>query len=234
MRRVIAATAFTLLGAALAPAFADDSAIHYDQISLSVTAEDRIGNDILVATLFAQHEAERQADAASEVNQVMSWALKQSGSFPSIAQQTLGYTVSPVYKNQRISAWRSRQQLQLRSSDQAGLTKLLGVLQERLGVQAIGYEISVPAREAATDRLVDEAIDRFNDRASRVARQMGRNGYRLVRMDIGTSGSRPPVMRAMAMRADRAESVAAPAIDAGEQTVTVTISGVIELESLGN
>lgn len=226
---------FLVIGALISSnVHGDDDSVRYDQVNLSVSAETRVSNDVLVIVLFAQREAERQSEAADAVNEAMTWAIAEARKSPSVDSQTLGYSVSPVYKDRRIVGWRSRQQLELRSSDSTAVTELLGRLQSRLAIQSMNYEIGPGARQAATDALIDEAIQSFKSRAARIADRMGRGGYRLVNMAINSSHHTPPVMRTMAMRAEAADAVAAPAIDAGEQTVTVTINGTIELYPAAN
>ena len=80
------------------------------------------------------------------------------------------------------------------------------------------------------EALTAEAIAAFQKRAEQVTRQLGRSGYRLVQMNINSSG--PPV-RPMLMKASVAAMDAAsapPAIEAGSQTIRVSISGTVELQ----
>ncbi len=75
-----------------------------------------------------------------------------------------------------------------------------------------------------------QAVARFRARAVGVAHHFGRYYYRMVAVAVSTGGRPPgPVpTRAMAM-ADSA-SRAAPALDSGTTTLTVVVSGTIELE----
>jgi len=60
---------------------------------------------------------------------------------------------------------------------------------------------------------------------------LGRPDYRIVSMDVATARATPgPVrMRAVASMAE-SSSVAPPTLEAGVQTITVQVSGTIELE----
>jgi len=62
--------------------------------------------------------------------------------------------------------------------------------------------------------------------------ELGRSGYRIVNVDVITSGRSPaPVrMHAVAVMAD-SNAVAAPSIEPGVQTVSVQASGTIELKT---
>ena len=209
-------------------AFADDEPPR-NQVSFDVFAAEEVDSDLLVVRLYAQHEGREQAQAADRVNKTMAWALEQAAKVGAVKAQTLDYRTSPVYQDRRIRAWNARQSLRLESSDTGALTELLGVLQERIAVESVGYEISPALRAAVTQRLTAAAIGQFRARAGRIAAAFGRRGYALMNVSVGSHGGTPPPVRyaarAMAMEAD----VAQPSIEAGSQDVRITVSGTIEL-----
>ncbi len=201
----------------------------YDQVDLTATAEREIENDELVAVVYAQAQAQRQAEAANSVNEDLRWALELAESTRGITAQTLQYSSYPVYgNNQQIVGWQARQSLRLESRDSDRLSELLGELQERVAIESVSYQVSRDAREAADDALIREALQSFNRRASLVAEELGRSGYRIVRININTGGGRatPMAFRSNAMAE---AAVAQPALEAGTQTVSVNVSGTIEL-----
>ncbi|MGD2168010.1 MAG: SIMPL domain-containing protein [Gammaproteobacteria bacterium] len=206
-------------------------AVVYDQVDLSATAEREIENDELVAVVYAQAQAERQAEAANTVNEDIRWALDLAESARGVTSQTLRYNSYPVYgNNQRIIAWQARQSLRLESRDSDRLSELLGELQERVAIESVNYQVSREAREAADDELIEAALQSFNRRATLVAEALGRSGFRIVRININTGGVVAPIAfrtRAMVAEAD----VAQPTLEAGTQTVSVDVSGTIELNA---
>ena len=205
----------------------------YDQVSITATAEREIENDLLVAVVFAQVQAERQSDAANSVNEDMRWALERAEDVRGVTAQTLQYNSFPVYgDNRRIIGWQARQSLRLESRDAEALSELIGELQARVSVESISYRVSSEARQSADDELIAEALAQFARRAELVAEELGRPGYRIVRLDINTGGGGPMPMafRNQGLEAAVAR-VSAPAIEAGTQTVTVSVSGTIELSA---
>lgn len=210
---------------------AAQSDVVYDQVDLSVSAEREIENDELVAVVYAQAQAQQQSEAANAVNEDIRWALDLAEQARGVTAQTLQYNSNPVYgSNQRITGWQARQSLRLESRDSDRLSELLAELQERVAIQSVDYRVSRDAREAADEALIEEALASFDARASLVADRLGRSGYRIVRMSVNTGGGRvaPVAFRARAMvEAD----VAPPALEAGTQTVSVSVSGTIELNS---
>ncbi len=197
-----------------------ETPLTYDRINLSVSAGESVENDILKAVLFAQQEGNDAARLAREVNRDISRAVKQAKGVAGVKVQTLEYSTSPIYRNQSI---------RLESRDAASLSKLIGSLQEHLGVSNISYALSPEGRKTIEDKLIARAISRFKQRAALISNEMEQSGYRLVQMNINGSGisPRPVQMRAMAMALKGAPS---PTLEAGSQRVVVNINGTIELK----
>jgi len=218
-------------GGAMLTAAAQES-IFYDQISLTATAEREIDNDELVAVVYAQAQAERQVQAADQVNTDIRWALERAESTRGVSAQTLQYNSFPVYSdNRRIIGWQARQSLRLESRDSDRLGELVGDLQSRVAVESISYQVSREAREAADDELIAEALATFNRRAQLVAEELGRPGFRIVRLDINTGARMPSPIAYRNAMADTLEAAAAPALEAGTQTVSVSVVGTVELST---
>jgi predicted secreted protein len=78
------------------------------------------------------------------------------------------------------------------------------------------------------DELITQALDAFKQRAELVRKQLSAKSYRIVDIAINGGGPQPmPQMRGYSMaKAD----IAAPALEAGSSSVSVNVSGVIELE----
>lgn len=205
----------------------------YDRVTLTVSAEAEVENDLLVAVLFAQAEGREAAAPADEVNRIMDWAVSLSRSHPEVKVQTLGYRTQPVYNKNNIRAWRVNQSLRLEARDGRLLGDLVAKLQEQLQLQSIGYELSSDQRRTHLDELTDAAMQRFQERARHIAKSLGRGGYRIVRVNINDGYRGPaPIARGMMMEAAAADVSVAPArIEAGTQQVTVSINAEIELNA---
>jgi predicted secreted protein len=218
---------------AITPVLAhEDHEMVYDQIDLSANAEQEVQNDLSIAMLYTEHEGQRQAEVADRVNATMAWALGQAKSVTGVKAQTAQYNTYPIYANNAttVTGWRARQSVRLEARDPKALGDLIGVLQEKLAVESISAGVSKEAREAAESTLTGQALSQFQARAQQIAAALGRPGYRVVRINIGTSGQLPsPVAyRGAMMMADKA----GPAqIEAGEQTMSVAVSGTIQLDA---
>lgn len=205
----------------------DETAPTYDRINLAVSAGEEIDNDTLSATLFVQHEGNDPAELGTRVNQAIRQAVETAKKEPGVKVQTLDYQTSPVYRNNTLSGWRVRQTIRLESQDAALISQLMGKLQEGLSIGSISYAVSPEQRQQVEERLISQAIRLFRARAALISKEMGHSEYRLVQMNISSSGAAPgpyPV-RAMALRAE-----SAPTLEAGSQRLEVQINGTIELK----
>ena len=201
----------------------------YDRVGLSVSEVDDVANDLLVAVLFSEHEGRDAALVADSVNQDIAWAMQLVGARPAVKTQTLHYRTHPITRNQNITGWRTRQSIRLEARDNALLSNLIGELQERLKIASLSYDVSRSRRASLEQGLVTRALEAFAKRAALIAATLGRDGYRIVRLDVATEDQRPqPPMQLRAM-ATMERTVAPPTLAPGEQQIGVTVSGTVEL-----
>ena len=217
--------------AGTASAATHDAAPTYDRVNFRVSASRDVDNDTLVAVMYHERSGQQPASMADEVNRTIAWAVDLAGKTSGIKVQTLQYRQDPIYRNQTISGWKVRQSIRLESKNVAALSELIGELQSRLSVASLRYTISAEVRRRVEDELITEALARFKRRGKLVSGELGRPDYRIVTIDIATSGGSPaPVrMRTVSAMAE-SSSVSAPTLEPGVQLVTVSVSGTIELE----
>ena len=202
--------------------------IHYDQINLSAISEGAVNNDILLVQLQAIDENKSIQHASQAVNTTLDWALKQIEMVDNIQAKTLRYQSTPIYKNKKISAWRVRQSIQLESTDTVKLANLIGSLQKKMILNSVQHQVSLPAKQAIEAQLTTQALTRFKNKAELIVKTLGAKGYRIVRLNIGSSRQQP--VHPVAMRAESfGTKSAAPSFKTGSQTVRITVDGTIQL-----
>ncbi len=213
------------------PAVAHDAPPTYDRINFRVSATQEVENDTLVVVMYSERTGQQPSAMADEINQTIAWAVDLTKKRSAIKVQTLNYRQEPLYRNQTISGWRVRQSIRLESTDVTTLSTLVGELQKRLSVASLNYTVSPDRRAEVENVLITEALDRFRRRGKLISAELERPDYRIVNIDVITSGAAPAPMRMRAV-ATMAESssVAAPTLEPGVQSVTVQVSGTIELE----
>ncbi len=209
-------------------AYAESGPLAYERVHLNASANEQVENDTVIAVLYAQVESHDVARASDEVNRLIAAAMKSAQARERIKARTLEYRTTPVYRAGKTTGeWQVQQSMRLESRDSAALSALVGELQKTLALRSLDYELSDAARQQVLERLTQRAIQAFKARAQRVTQAWGRERYRLVEMQIGDSDTAPP--RPLLRAAPMSATLAAPTIEAGEQQVSVTVQGTIEL-----
>lgn len=211
------------------PSIAHETETHYDRIHLSASAQQQVDNDTIIATLYAEEEGSTPSRLADSINKKIKRAVDTLKKHRDIKLQTNSYTTSPVYHKNKINRWRVRQSIRLESQNMAKVSELLGELQQTLALQGMHFAVSPQLKTQTDDALITEALAAFEQRANLIAKQLRRNAYKIVDINVSTAGGGRNYKN-YARVAMMESSVAAPAVEAGEQTMQVTVSGNIELE----
>lgn len=208
--------------------FADD--LNYNLYQLSVSAEHEVDNDIMTVTLLATHQASLSTEANKVVNKQMAAALETLKKTSNIKYETGNYQTQPIYQNQQIAGWKTSQQIELKSADFNQLSTLVGKLQKELKISSMGFEVSKGVRQATEQQLTEEALNQFKQQATLVQKTMGASGYQIISVNINSGSHRPPVRYAM-MRNEMAlaSDSPSPAVEGGNSTLNVNVSGQIQL-----
>lgn len=209
---------------------AHEQETHYDRIHMSVSATAQLENDTMVAILYAQEEGSHASELSDSVNKRLRKALDLVKKTPKIKHQTNAYSSNPIYSNNKIKAWRVRQSLRLESQEMALMGDVLGKLQNDLALQSMQFTISPKLKSQQDKLLIDEALELFEERANQVVKKLGRKHYKVVNINISTSGASAVPSRLHMDAMEMSIRSSAPAVSSGEQTVSVTVSGSIELE----
>ncbi|TDV59676.1 SIMPL domain-containing protein [Pseudomonas sp. LP_7_YM] len=228
------ATLLTLGAATLASAcvMADD--VHYNQISVRAEVNQEVQRDLMTVTVYTESQDTDPAKLAAGVTETLNKALDQARQIKDVTIRQGSRNSYPVYddKGQKITGWRERAEIRLESPNFAALSKLTGeLLGSDMKMGGMDFSISNPARKASEDTLLKDAVTAFKARAQLVTDALGGSGYKLVNLNLNTSGYPQPYLRApvMMMKAARADAAPTPDVEAGTSQVSVTADGVIEV-----
>ncbi len=204
-----------------------------DVLNLDATVTSDVVPDLAVVTLAIVREGPEVAPLTSDVNQALAKAFADAKAVPGVVAANAGYTTSPRYDsrgNQTTrSGWEVRAQVVLKSKDFNALGALVGRLAQTLQIVGSGFELSPELRGHESAALIDRGAHAFQDKAAATTRAFGYAGYSIRQVtisDAGQSGPRPMMRLASPMSA----SSAAPLpIEAGPVTLTLTVSGSLQL-----
>ncbi|KOG03941.1 SIMPL domain-containing protein [Pseudomonas fragariae (ex Marin et al. 2024)] len=228
------AATLVALAAALSslPAMAEEA--RYNQISLRAEVNQEVQRDLMLVTLYTEAQDSDPAKLAAQITETLNKALGQARQVKDVKIRQGSRNSYPVYddKGQKITGWRERAELRLESADFAVLSKLTGELLTDLKMGGMDFSISPSTRKTSEDALLKDAVTAFKARAQLVTEALGGTGYKLVNLNLNTSGYPQPYLRAPVMmmaKSSRADSAPTPDVEAGTSQVSVAADGVIEV-----
>lgn len=145
--------------------------------------------------------------------------------------QTTGINLNPTYQyrdNQPpvITGYEAHNTVSITVRDVAKLGKILDTLTSVGANQINGPSFDVDKKDEALDEARQKAIASAQTRAEMYAKTLGMKVRRIVSINEGGSFNPPvPMMRAMAMKAEAADTSVSP----GENTLSVNLDVVFEL-----
>ncbi|NCT99265.1 MAG: SIMPL domain-containing protein [Comamonadaceae bacterium] len=230
-----AASALSLIAAVAASpvALAQAPEVPANVVSLSASGHLEVPQDWLTVVLSTTREG---SDAATVQNQLKvavdaALAIAQPQAKPQqLEVRTGNLRLYPRYgSNGRISGWQGQAEVVIEGRDIANVSAVAGRVQT-LTVSSMGFSLSREARQALESQVQAQAIERFRARASEIAKGFGFSGYTLRDVSVSsTDMPERPMPRMMAMEAKAAASDAAIPVAAGTSTVSITVSGAIQM-----
>jgi predicted secreted protein len=218
-----------------APADAADTPT-YQRIEFSTEVAREITNDQMNATLSVELSDKDAGKLSQQLTLAMNIAMKKAAAYPTVKTTTGNQNTWPIYGRgitspSVLDSWRGRAEIRLESKDFKAAAELIAKLQESLQINGISFGVSPDTRRKVEDSLTAEAITAFKTRADTIRSAWSAQSYKLVQMNLGSSGGSPymPMMRAMSM-AKAADAAPAQDMAGGETRLVVNVSGSIELQ----
>ncbi|WPO99247.1 SIMPL domain-containing protein [Pseudomonas sp. HR96] len=233
MPRLSRSAAVLLAAGALAslPALADDA--RYNQISLRAEVSQEVPRDLMMVTLYTEAQDADPARLAAQISDSVNKALAQARQVQGVTLRQGARNSYPVYddKGQKITGWRERAEIRLESPDFPALSRLTGDLLQNLKMGSMDFAISPNSRKVNEDALLKEAVGAFKGSAALATEAMGGKSYKVVNLNLNTSGFNPTFARApvMMMKAARDAAPVTPDVEAGTSQVSITAEGTIEV-----
>ncbi len=204
-----------------------------ERLSLSASATAEVTRDVLGVSFSTSREGADATAVQAALKQALDAALAEARKLAKPGQvdvQTGGFSLYPRHdpKTGKINGWQGSAELQVEGRDTAAIAQLTGRI-STLSIARVGYSLSREAREKAEADITAQAIARYRAKAADYARQFGYGGY--VVGEVSIAGDEGQVMRPMMaeMRMKGAMADAALPTEAGKASVTVNVSGSVQL-----
>ena len=226
--------AILLIGAARPVAADQESTIlslPQGQVILDISTVERreITEDLLVATLSCQRVNTDPKALQNDINTTMRQALDLAAKVPAVRTATGSYSVYPTIEPRtKERKWQGSQSLTLKSKDANALLQLAGTLQELdLTMNSLNYMVDPETAVTVQDSLMESALKRLQTRADRAAGALGKSKAELREVNVqGESAPYPEMMRSAYLDTGmQAKEMAPPVAQAGQTTITLTVSG---------
>ncbi|AVO40005.1 SIMPL domain-containing protein [Simplicispira suum] len=203
------------------------------QLEASGTVE--VQQDVLVLTLGTVKEGKDAALVQTQLRQALDAALQEarrSAEPQKMEVRTGNFSLSPRYgQNQQITGWQGSAELILEGRDFPRITTAAARVSS-MTVSRVAFDLSREQRETVERDAQQQAIARFKAQAQQLSAGFGFGGYGLREVAVHSNSSAPgPRPRMMAMEA-RGASVSSDAqlpVEAGKASVTVTVSGSVQM-----
>jgi predicted secreted protein len=234
---LLAATGVAGAGAQTLP-----SPQHVAVLNASATLD--VNKDWLTVVFSTTREGPEAATVQAQLRQALDTALTEARKAAKPGQVELhtgAFSLFPRYATPTpkqaaagmpggISGWQGSTELVVEGRDMPAIAQLTARIQT-LSIARVGSSLSREARQQVEGDVTTQAITRFRERADAVARQFGYIGYTVREVSVSSDapqGAPTLFARPMALRAG-AEDAALP-VEAGKATVTVSVSGSVQMK----
>ena len=203
-------------------------------VQLSANAAVEVQQDILTINMSSTREAVDANIVQAQLKTALDTALveaKKSAASGQLDVRTGNFSLYPRYsKDGKINGWQGTTELVLEGRDFAKISAAAGKIQT-LTIANVVFSLSREQRAKVETEAQRIAIDRFRAKAADIAKNFGMNSYSLreVAVNADDQGYTPrPRVASMSMKMSSSDE--AVPVEAGKSTVTVTVSGSVQLQ----
>ena len=204
-------------------------------VQLNTNAAIETQQDILTITMNTTREAADASTVQTQLKTALDTALteaKKNAAPGQLDVRTGNFSLYPRYgKDSKINGWQGSTELVLEGRDFAKISTTAGKIQT-LTMGNVAFSLSREQRNKVETEAQQIAIERFRSKASDIAKSFGLSSYtvREVAVNAGDQGFAPrPNFRGLQQANAMAAEAAVP-VEAGKSTVTVTVSGSVQLK----
>lgn len=233
MQTLVRPFVLAALLAAFGPTQAQPVAAPQNVVQLSASGSVEVPQDLLAITLSTTREGADATAVQTQLKTALDAALSEARKQAAPGQmdvRTGPFSLYPRYgRDGKITNWVGSAELVLEGRDFTRIAATGGRIQS-LTVSQTRFSLSREQRERVEGDAQTLAIDRFKARAGEIARSFGFTGFSLREVSVNSNDQGPmPRPRLMAMDARSAAPDAPVPVEAGRSTVSVIVSGSIQL-----
>jgi len=203
-------------------------------ISLQADTSRDVQNDEMQATLYSELTNNNPTTLARDTTQVINRAMELAKAYPNVKVNSGAQSTYPIYSDKnKLTGWRSRAEVQLKTTDFKAGSELIAQLQTNMQLEGVNFSVSAKQRQSVEDELLTEVSKNFRARAQILQNAWGATRYDLVSLNINTSNDEPrpyPMMMRAAKFEAADAAVPAQTLQSGNSKIRVTAEGNIQLQ----
>lgn len=202
-------------------------------VQLSANAAVEVQQDILTISMSTTREGAEANIVQAQLKTALDTALAEAKKASAPGQldvRTGNFSLYPRYtKDGKINGWQGTTELVLEGRDFVKISATAGKIQT-LTIANVAFSLSREQRAKVEAEAQNTAIERFRAKAGDIAKSFGMGNHivREVTVNAGDQGYTPrPRLAEMSLKMSSAD--AAVPVESGKSTVTVTVSGSVQL-----
>ena len=217
---------------------ASTAAVPQNVVQLSANGAVDVQQDLLVLTLSTTRDGKDASVVQAQVREALDKAVLEArrGAEPGQMEVRTGnFSLFPRYsqgtggQSGQINGWQGSAELVLEGRDFARITQTAARV-NTMTIQQVAFDLSREQRAKVERDAQVQAIENFKQQAMELTRAFGFGNYTLREVSVNSNNFAPgPRPRVMAMQAKSALEDAPIAVEAGKSTVTVNVSGSVQM-----
>jgi predicted secreted protein len=201
------------------------------QLSASGTVE--VQQDLLTLVLGTARDGADPNTVQTQLKVALDEALAQARKAAQPGQldvRTGNFALYPRYgQNGKMAGWHGSSELVLEGRDFARITQTAARIQS-MTLAGVSFGLSREQRAKVEGQAQSMAIERFKAKAGELAKDFGFSGYGLREVAVNANDQGfVPRPRMLALESKAAQAEMPVPVEAGKSTVTVTVSGSVQL-----
>jgi len=199
------------------------------QLSASATVD--APQDLLSLSLATRREGTDANAVQSQLKTALEAALDEARKTAQPGQMDVRsghFGLTPRYEQGRVNGWQGSAEVILEGRDFARITQTAARIQS-MTVSHLNFGLSREQRAKVESDAQAQAIERFKAKAAELAKGFGFAGYSLREVSVNANDMVSPIPRPMAMSKAASADIPLP-VEAGKATVSVTVSGSVQLK----
>lgn len=159
--------------------------VNYNMVSFTENVSTQVEKDLMTVTVMLRSEHTDRQQASNELTRRLNRVQAKLKQYSELTGELSHRSVYPIHHNdQKIRAWVDNVYLQVESKHFQILSKWLSEVQNDAIVQDMNFSVSKEKRNETINKLSQEVLSNFRQRAEMISQSLGFSQYKIVNIQI--------------------------------------------------